>query len=50
MRDRGQAELIRRVRFTTHRDPLVAKASRKQHDKRKDRLEFQIQMYVYAME
>lgn len=43
-------KLIRRVQFTTHRDPLVAKASRKQHDKRKDRLEFQLQTYTYATE
>lgn len=41
-------EVIGSVRFTSHRDPLPAIASRKQDDQRRYRLEFQIQTFVYA--
>jgi len=40
--------LIRQVRFTRNHDPDPAIASRKQHDKRRYRLEFKIHTYQYA--
>jgi Transposase DDE domain len=43
-------ELIHSVRFTTHHDPDPAMASRKQDEKRRYELEFQIQTVVYAPE
>jgi hypothetical protein len=41
-------KLIRRVRFTSNYDPEPAMASRKQHEKRLYRLEFEIQTFQYA--
>ena len=43
-------ELISTVCFTSHHDPDPAMASRKQDEKRRYRLEFQIQTFVYATE
>ena len=43
-------ELIRSVRFISHHDPDPAMASRKQDEKRRYRLEFQIHTFVYAPE
>jgi len=43
-------ELIHSVGFTSHHDPDPAMASRKQAEKRRDRFEFQIQTFVYAIE
>ena len=43
-------ELISEVCFTSHHDPDPAMASRKQDEKRRYRLEFQIQTFVYATE
>ncbi|WP_293109250.1 hypothetical protein [Moorena sp. SIO3I6] len=41
-------QLIRRVRFISHLDPELAKASRKQQEKRLYRLEFKVLTYQYA--
>jgi hypothetical protein len=43
-------ELINDVCFTSHHDPDPAIASRKQDEKRRYRLEFQIHTFVYATE
>jgi hypothetical protein len=43
-------KLLRRVRFTSNHDTDPAMASRKQHEKRRHRLEFKIQTYQYAVE
>jgi hypothetical protein len=43
-------ELIRSVSFTSHHDPDPVMASRKQDEKRRYRLEFQIHTFVYAIE
>ena len=40
-------QLIQQVRFTSHRDPLPAMASRKQHRKRIYQIEFTIRTYCY---
>jgi hypothetical protein len=43
-------QLIRRVCFTSNHDPDPAMASRKQHQKRRYRLEFEVRTYRYAIE
>jgi hypothetical protein len=43
-------ELINDVCFTSHLDPDPAMVSRKQDEKRRYRLEFQIHTFVYATE
>lgn len=42
--------LIRQVHFTNNHDPDPSMASRKQHEKRRYRLEFKIHTYQYATE
>ncbi|NEP15479.1 MAG: transposase [Leptolyngbya sp. SIO4C1] len=42
--------IVRKVSFTTNRDPDPAMASRKQHEKRAYRLEFRVLTYSYAPE
>ncbi|MGK7876455.1 MAG: hypothetical protein AB4426_25120 [Xenococcaceae cyanobacterium] len=39
-----------RVRFTSNHDPDKAMASRKQHDKRRYRLEFKVHTFQYKVE
>ncbi|MCG9892213.1 MAG: hypothetical protein MH252_14200 [Thermosynechococcaceae cyanobacterium MS004] len=43
-------ELISTVCFMSHHDPYPARASRKQGEKRRYRLEFQTHTFVYAAE
>ncbi|MGA7934618.1 MAG: hypothetical protein WCA35_13810 [Kovacikia sp.] len=44
----NQWQLIPQVRFSNHRDPQPATASRKQHDKRTYQIEFKIWTYQFS--
>jgi hypothetical protein len=44
----NQWQLIQQVRFKDYRDPQPARASRKQHDKRTNQIEFKVWTYQYG--